>query len=39
LVGQLADAVEANRIVVVGSATAHCRRRDGQGVAVMQGFG
>jgi hypothetical protein len=29
LVGQLADAIDAHRIVVVGGAAAHCRRRDG----------
>lgn len=32
LVGQLADAVDANG-VSVGGATAHCRRGDGDGVA------
>ena len=38
LVSQLADAINAHRIVVVGGAAAHCRRRDGDGVAVV-GFG
>ena len=37
LVGQLADAIDANGIIVCGAAT-HCRRRDRDGVAVVQGL-
>lgn len=39
LVSQLTNTIDADRIVVVGSAATHCRRRDGDGVAVVQGFG
>ena len=39
LVRQLTDAIDTNRVVVVGSAAAHCGRRDGDGVAVVQWFG
>lgn len=39
LVSQLANTIDADRIVVIGSAATHCGRRDGDGVAMVQGFG